>query len=181
MLNLLYRDHRISTDVNLMVKSMANIVEGALILPFMILYYTFRTWMDMTFLGPLCIYVFFIVSSLGTKLFMASVVKAVERLERTEADYRQGHASLIADAESIVFSMSEGNERIRLGHLFKNVLKKQAVLANRESMLEAVSKLFVYLGSILTYLILSFQFFSGAYDDLDSHSRATVISKVCIL
>ena len=81
-------DHRVSTDVLGMVDGEINMMNKGLMLPFLIIYYTYTVWKEMTLLGLLGIYGFFISSALIIKLLMLPVYRVLQEKEGAEAEYR---------------------------------------------------------------------------------------------
>jgi ABC-type uncharacterized transport system fused permease/ATPase subunit len=81
-------DHRVSTDVLEMVDAKINMMNKGLMLPFLIIYYTYTVWKEMTLLGLLGIYGFFLISVVFIRMLMLPVNTVLQKKEEAEAEYR---------------------------------------------------------------------------------------------
>jgi ABC-type uncharacterized transport system fused permease/ATPase subunit len=117
-------DQRLTQDVNKMCNGFSQIVAKLLITPFTIIYYTYQTWNKWVYrvlvidipwhtavtisiyqflilfsrtgyLGPLCVVIFFIISTIFNKFLMSAVVNLVYKQEQREGDFRCGYLILI--------------------------------------------------------------------------------------
>ena len=102
-----FRDQRIAQDVDKMCLSYSQLVATLLLSPFTISYYTYQTWKTYVKLnfshasnfisfysyrvgpvGPICVFLFFLVSSVINKLLMSPVASLVYDQQKLEGDFR---------------------------------------------------------------------------------------------
>lgn len=178
-------DHRVSTDVMGMVDAKVKMMNNGLMLPFLIIFYSYTVWKEMTLLGLFGIYGFFIVSAVFIRLVMAPVSTVLQQKEEAEAEYRYlvscnynriSHSLVLNNGEQIAFGNGEQHEYDQLSHFLNRILNIQKNLSIKQGYLEAATSFFANFGGILTYLILSVSFFAGNYDSLSTLEKASKIS-----
>lgn len=81
-------DHRVSTDVSEMVESKINMMNKGLMIPFLVIYYTYQVWKEMALMGLLSIYGFFLISVIFIRILMVPVSTVLQKKEDAEAEYR---------------------------------------------------------------------------------------------
>jgi ABC-type uncharacterized transport system fused permease/ATPase subunit len=81
-------DHRVSSDVQGMTDAKIDMMNKGLMLPFLIMYYSFEVWKEMSILGLVGIYGFFIVSSIFIRMLMIPVSRVLQEKEEAEGQYR---------------------------------------------------------------------------------------------
>ncbi|KAF9908471.1 ATP-binding cassette sub- D member 4, partial [Lobosporangium transversale] len=170
-------DQRITQDIDKMSESMRKMVEDLIIIPLLIVFYTYQCWMMTGWIGPVCIYGFFLLSTIISRLLINPIVDAVFYKESAEGYFRYLHMRFRQYAESITFSRGEGEAKDSADELLEVLLKTQLDVVYKEVPLKFFS--FVvggydkvlqqgvsYFGSILSYVIIAIPIFWGVYDDL---------------
>ncbi|KAH8029520.1 hypothetical protein HPB51_001245 [Rhipicephalus microplus] len=77
-------DQRITQDVARLCQVLCDIVPTLLISPFTIAYYSYQSFSVAGYIGPLAVFVYFIISTLVSKLLITRVVPRVYELEKQE-------------------------------------------------------------------------------------------------
>ncbi|KHJ78234.1 hypothetical protein OESDEN_22146 [Oesophagostomum dentatum] len=86
---VLSRDQRITQDVEKLCRLLATkIAPSLLIAPFVIAYYTFKTWETAGGFGVSIIYGFFLVGAVLNRILISPVTKWAARVEKAEGDFR---------------------------------------------------------------------------------------------
>ncbi|GAB5587831.1 hypothetical protein Unana1_02731 [Umbelopsis nana] len=165
-------DQRITQDIDRFAEAVRDIVDPLVITPALIVYYTWKCWAVGGYIGPLFIYLYFIIGSVISSYLIKPIVELVFRKESCEGDFR-----LREYAESIAFSRGEKEEQIRAQSSLDKLLHAQRRVINRELPLEAVKQIHSYFGSILSYIIISIPILSGQYDTNDPSKISEIISK----
>ncbi|XP_014665221.1 PREDICTED: ATP-binding cassette sub-family D member 4-like isoform X2 [Priapulus caudatus] len=176
-------DQRITQDVDKLCKQFSQVVPELLISPFTIAYYTYQAWKSTGWLGPVSVFVFFVVSTVVNKLLMSPIVNLVVQQEKNEGNFRFKHMQIRANAESAAFYKADRVEEARTNQKLDLLLDIQARLMNREYLLHFSINFIDYIGSILSYVVLAIPIFAGVYDDLNSADLSALISQtafVCI-
>jgi len=170
-------DQRITQDIDRFAEAVRDIVDPLVITPALIVYYTWKCWAVGGYIGPLFIYLYFIIGSVISSYLIKPIVELVFRKESCEGDFRYLHVRLREYAESIAFSRGEKEEQIRAQSSLDKLLHAQRRVINRELPLEAVKQIHSYFGSILSYIIISIPILSGQYDTNDPSKISEIISK----
>ncbi|XP_077496591.1 lysosomal cobalamin transporter ABCD4-like [Amblyomma americanum] len=170
-------DQRITQDVDRLCQVLSDIVPTLLISPFTIGYYSYQSFTVAGFIGPLAVFIYFIISTIVSKLLITRVVPKVYELEKQEGRFRYKHAQIRANSESVAFLDGEFAELDSTeGHLVELVRAQQSVY-NRQFPLNLGVYFTDYAGSILSFLIIAVPLFTGAYDDISTADLSGVISK----
>ncbi|KAK8766802.1 hypothetical protein V5799_006416 [Amblyomma americanum] len=170
-------DQRITQDVDRLCQVLSDIVPTLLISPFTIGYYSYQSFNVAGFIGPLAVLIYFIISTIVSKLLITRVVPKVYELEKQEGRFRYKHAQIRANSESVAFLDGEFAELDSTeGHLVELVRAQQSVY-NRQFPLNLGVYFTDYAGSILSFLIIAVPLFTGAYDDISTADLSGVISK----
>ncbi|KAI9287373.1 ABC transporter transmembrane region 2-domain-containing protein [Umbelopsis sp. AD052] len=170
-------DQRITQDIDRFAEAARDIVEPLVITPALIVYYTWKCWDVGGYLGPLFIYMYFVVGSVISSYLIKPIVELVFRKESCEGNFRYLHVRLREYAESVAFSRGEKEEQIRADKSLDTLLGAQRKVINRELPLEAVKQIHSYFGSILSYIIISIPILAGKYDTSDPSKISEIISK----
>ncbi|KAK2170693.1 hypothetical protein LSH36_1g17037 [Paralvinella palmiformis] len=170
-------DQRITQDGERLCKSFSEIIAKLLISPFVICFYMYSTWSSTGYLGPVCVVVFFIISTIINKFLMSPVVALVYKQEQLEGDFRFKHMQIRANAESAAFYRCGHLERQKTNHKLEALIQTQNRLQLKEYGLNFSIKLADYMGSILNYIILAFPIFGGVYDHLTPSELSSLISE----
>ncbi|KAF8936882.1 ATP-binding cassette sub- D member 4 [Dissophora ornata] len=171
-------DQRITQDIDKMAESIKKMVEDLIIIPLLIAFYTWQCWQMTGYVGPLCIYGYFILSAIISRLLINPIVDAVFYKESAEGYFRYLHVRFRQYAESITFSRGEGEAKESADQLLDVLLKTQLTVIHKELPLTFLQQSVSYFGSILSYVIISIPIFMGVYDGLPPSDISAVISKV---
>lgn len=170
-------DQRISQDVERMCRTFSEIIADLLISPFAIAYYTYYTWTSTGYIGPVCVVVFFVISTILNKFLMSPVVTLVFKQEKLEGDFRFKHMLVRSNSEAAAFYRCGQLELTKTNERLSSLLNVQQRLNLAQYALEFFINLADYLGSILSYIILAIPIFAGKYDDLTPSQLSSLISK----
>ncbi|KAI8367703.1 ATP-binding cassette sub-family D member 4-like protein [Radiomyces spectabilis] len=170
-------DQRIAQDIERFSDTLRKIVEQLIIMPLLLISYTWQCWKVSGFMGPLFIYAYFILGSVISRRFIKPIVNAVFYKEAQEGYFRFLHVRLRQYAESIAFSHGEKEENIRAKDSLDSLLVLQRSIVNKELPLNLANKSFAYFGSILSYFVIAIPVFAGAFDDKDPGDLSAIISK----
>ncbi|XP_055337801.1 lysosomal cobalamin transporter ABCD4-like [Paramacrobiotus metropolitanus] len=169
-------DQRITQDVNKMCDTLSTIIATVIIAPFRIGYYSYKSFITTTYIGPLSIFGYFIIGTIASKLLMSPVINFVAKQERKEGDFRFKHMQIRANAESLAFYDSGNFEENRLNLRLHTLLAVQLLLTNLRLALNFFLNFYNYFGGILCHLIISIPIFAGYYDYLSAADLAALIS-----
>lgn len=132
-------DQRITQDVDkLCYQLMTNALPQIILQPFIIAYYTYKTYQSMGYIGPLSIYAFFVVSTVLNKFIMGPVVSRVFLQERQEGDFRFNHMQVRTNAESIAFYQAASLEGTKMDTRLKGLVSAQLRVVNSQLPLNSV-------------------------------------------
>ncbi|XP_060585147.1 lysosomal cobalamin transporter ABCD4-like isoform X1 [Ruditapes philippinarum] len=169
-------DQRITQDVDKLCNTLSQICAPLVISPFTIGYYIYKAQEGSGIIGPVGVLIFFIIATVVNKLLMSPVVKYVFIREKMEGNFRFKHMQIRSNSESAAFYRSGSVEKDKCNkHLF-NLINTQHKLIRKEYALHFAVNLFDYLGSIFSYIAISFPIFLGAYDSLSSPDLSALIS-----
>lgn len=107
-------------------------VEELIIIPLLIAFYTWQCWQMTGYIGPLCIYGFFFLSSFVSRLLMNPIVDAIFYKESAEGYFRFLHVRFRQFAESIAFSRGEGEAKESADDSLYNLLGAQLDVIYKE-------------------------------------------------
>ncbi|XP_056022502.1 lysosomal cobalamin transporter ABCD4-like isoform X2 [Ostrea edulis] len=169
-------DQRITQDLDRLCDNFSQIFAPIIIAPFTIAYYLYKSVDSTSYLGPVGVLSFFLVATVINKLLMSPVVQYVFKREKMEGNYRFKHMLLRTNAESAAFYRSGDIEKFYTDRRLHKLLKTQHNLILRQYALNFSVNLFDYLGSILSYILLAFPIFNGAYDGKSPADFSSLIS-----
>ncbi|XGW01940.1 hypothetical protein V3C99_014208 [Haemonchus contortus] len=161
-------DQRLTQDIEKTTQVLAcDLLAPVITAPFIILYYSYLTWISSGWLGPFTIYVYFTFVTLVNRYLIAPLVGLVNETERKEGDFRQRHMEVRSNVESIAFYQSGLIENIMTNQKLKALLKVKRKLVEWRFVLGIVTNMFDYFGGTLSYLIIGIPIFmTHAYDSL---------------
>ncbi|KAK5976852.1 ATP-binding cassette sub-family D member 4, partial [Trichostrongylus colubriformis] len=161
-------DQRMTQDVEKTTQVLAcDLLAPVITAPFIILYYSYLTWMGSGWLGPFTIYVYFTFVTLVNRYLIAPLVGLVNDTEKKEGDLRQRHMEVRTNVESIAFYQSGLIENIMTNQKLKALLKAKRKLVEWRFVLGIVTNMFDYFGGTLSYLIIGIPIFmTHAYDHM---------------
>lgn len=85
---MLRRDQRITQDIDKLTETLRKMTEELNIMPFLIAFYTWQCWRMAGYIGPLCIYGYFLVSCATSRLLINPIVDAIFYKESAEGYFR---------------------------------------------------------------------------------------------
>ncbi|MBZ3876539.1 ATP-binding cassette sub-family D member 4 [Sciurus carolinensis] len=140
-------DQRISQDVERFCRQLSSMASKLIISPFTLAYYTYQCFQSTGWLGPVSIFGYFILGTLVNKSLMGPIVAKLVQQEKLEGDFRFKHMQIRRE------------------------------LMSKELWLYIGINTFDYLGSILSYVVITIPIFSGVYGDLSPTKLSTLVSK----
>ena len=120
-------DQRISSDIQILCSSYANIVLDLILTPVLVIYYGYDAYHRADWIGPTGILAMFLVSLIINRVLMAPVVKATVQHEKYEGYFRFAHAKIRSNSESLAFCGNEAAlfEKNQQYQKLKNVCSAQ--------------------------------------------------------
>ena len=85
-------DQRICQDADKLSTSTATLVKKMIVLPAVIIYYTFFLWWILGWMPPTFCYIYFAFGSVACSFIARKIVAIIYQLELKEGDFRFGHA-----------------------------------------------------------------------------------------
>lgn len=150
-------DQRIAVETDTACTAIGEVLKGALIVPLLLMYYTWYLTSLFGWVAPAVCYLYIILGSLANAYLLQKVVPLVAALERCEGKFRYGHAWLRTNAEAIAFygeDAVEGPESKRLNGLLDEVISsKWRVLCNHLPLYFCKHEL-TYMGAIVNYAVV---------------------------
>uniref|UniRef100_A0AC34GAG8 ABC transmembrane type-1 domain-containing protein n=1 Tax=Panagrolaimus sp. ES5 TaxID=591445 RepID=A0AC34GAG8_9BILA len=129
--NLDNPDQRMTQDVEKCCRLFTSeLLAPILMAPFIICYYTYLTYISSGFLGPITIYIFFIIATVVNKLLLSPTIELVTEQEQKEGDFRLKHVEVRSNTESIAFYQSGLTENVFTNQKLGSLLKTQKKLFN---------------------------------------------------
>ncbi|KAI4802324.1 hypothetical protein KUCAC02_020172 [Chaenocephalus aceratus] len=176
-------DQRISQDAERLCKQMSTMASRLIVSPFTLTYYTYHCFLSTGWIGPVCIFGYFVVGTIANKILMGPIVSTLFEQEKLEGDFRFKHMQIRVNAESAAFYRAGKVEHMRTDRRLQALLETQKSLINKELWLYIGVNTFDYLGGFLSYIIIAIPIFTGLYDGLTPGELSALISKnafVCI-
>ncbi|KAM3728888.1 Lysosomal cobalamin transporter ABCD4 [Dirofilaria immitis] len=171
-------DQRITEDTEKMCNQLAiNILPAILIGPFVIAFYTYKTYISTGSLGIGIIYGYFIIGVIGNKFIISPMIKWNARVEKAEGDFRYKHVSIRDNAESIALYEAEPFEQYECNRIFMLLWWRQFKFMCWKLPNLFWQQFFDYYGGILSYAIQFIPILiTGIYDDLPGQDLGKIIS-----
>ncbi|KAH6922629.1 hypothetical protein HPB50_017359 [Hyalomma asiaticum] len=133
-------DQRITQDVDRLCQVLSDIVPTLLISPFTIAYYSYQSFSVAGYIGPLAVFVYFVISTAVSKLLITRVVPRVYELERQEGRFRYKHAQIRANSDKLV-DLSSGISTVAGNtHRISVLLERMEAINEEESILEKMKQ-----------------------------------------
>ncbi|KAF9141048.1 ATP-binding cassette sub- D member 4 [Mortierella sp. GBA39] len=170
-------DQRITQDIDKLAEALRKMVEDLIISPLSIAFYTWQCWQMTGYIGPLCIYGYFIFSAVTSRLLINPIIDAIFFKESAEGYFRFLHVRLRQFTESITFSRGEGEAKTAADDSLEKLMCSQLNVIYKEVPLKFLQQSVSYFGSILSYVIIAIPIFLGRYDDLPASDLSAIISK----
>uniref|UniRef100_A0A8C5Q020 ATP binding cassette subfamily D member 4 n=1 Tax=Leptobrachium leishanense TaxID=445787 RepID=A0A8C5Q020_9ANUR len=170
-------DQRMTQDVERLCRELGSFASQVLLTPFTLAYYSYQCAMGTGWMGPLCIFGYFVVGSLLNKLLMGPVVPRLVQQEKQEGDFRFKHVQIRVNAEAAAFGRAGSVEHSRTDKRLQTLILTQKELMYQEFWLYIGTNTFDYLGGILSYMIIALPIFTGVYGDMSAAELSELISK----
>ncbi|XP_028351978.1 lysosomal cobalamin transporter ABCD4 isoform X2 [Physeter macrocephalus] len=170
-------DQRISQDVERFCRQLSSMASKLIISPFTLVYYTYQCFQSTGWLGPVSIFGYFLLGTVVNKMLMGPIVAKLVQQEKLEGDFRFKHMQIRVNAEPAAFFRAGHVEHVRTDRRLQRLLQTQRELMSKELWLYIGVNMFDYLGSILSYVVISIPIFSGIYGDLSPTELSTLVSK----
>jgi ABC-type uncharacterized transport system fused permease/ATPase subunit len=174
-------DQRVTEDVIGFTSRVTKAAEIAFMVPPLIAYYSQRTWHNVGIVGLAAIYGHFVVGLLVVGSLMRRLKELNLVREQREANFRAEHRNLVTKHESILLAgpdvlpaLRRQMDRTRFAQVL-SVLKRLIVT---EAVMEGLTGLFSYSGTILVFGLLGWELAFGRWADLqDAGEIAQQISR----
>ncbi|XP_040572164.1 lysosomal cobalamin transporter ABCD4 [Lepeophtheirus salmonis] len=170
-------DQRMTSDVDTFCLVYGEMIARLIISPFTIGFYTWDAYTRSGWIGPIGVFIYFILGCFVNLFLMSPVSQRVFFMEKNEGDFRFKHMFLREKAEEIAFSNSAIIESIKTNKLLKSLIKSQLSVYTWEILLDLWINIFDYVGAIISYLIIAVPVFTGFYDSLDQAKLGNQISQ----
>ncbi|KAJ3160912.1 ATP-binding cassette sub- D member 4 [Geranomyces michiganensis] len=169
-------DQRMTQDVEKFTEELRTLLEDLIIEPGLLVYYTYKNLTLTGWRGVICIYAFFILSTLLLRFLTQPLVPLVYHREKAEGDFRRLVVRLGENAEPIALLRGEEREASLLGHSFAKLLAWQRKIVNREAVLRFGTSFTDYFGTIVCYGMIGISILAGEYDDLPAPELSALIA-----
>ncbi|CAJ0948959.1 unnamed protein product, partial [Mesorhabditis belari] len=171
-------DQRVSQDVEKFCNLLAvKVFPNFLVAPFVVGYYTWRTWHTSGGVGVGVIYGYFLISSIVNLVIIQPLTKWAGKVEKAEGCFRYKHVSVRDNAEGSAFYKADFFELRECNRIFNILLRNQAFFISFRAPVMFSQNFFAYFGGVLTYAIQVIPiFWMHSYDDLDVSKFAEKLS-----
>uniref|UniRef100_A0A0N5AER7 ABC transporter domain-containing protein n=1 Tax=Syphacia muris TaxID=451379 RepID=A0A0N5AER7_9BILA len=171
-------DQRMTQDVERMCNLLAvSVVPNIIIGPFIVAWYTWKTWASAGLRGVGIVYGYFIFGTIVNRFLISPMAKWSARVEKAEGNFRYKHASVRANAESSILYRAEHFELFECNKLFDMLFNRQFRFLCWKFPTLFWQLTFDYYGGVFTYLIQFIPvFLLHSYDDLSPSELGTVLS-----
>uniref|UniRef100_A0A0N4ZIX9 ABC transporter domain-containing protein n=1 Tax=Parastrongyloides trichosuri TaxID=131310 RepID=A0A0N4ZIX9_PARTI len=171
-------DQRITQDVDKMCKSLAQtILPPALICPFVVGYYTYKTYTTAGIYGCGMVYAYFVIGTIVNRLLISPLAKWSNRVEKSEGDFRYKEVSVRDNCEQVALYRGQTFEKNETNKLLDILLKNQFLLCIWRFPNSFWQNFFDYYGGLLSYAIQYIPIFMlHTYKDVDPTKLPEIIS-----
>ncbi|KAK0394547.1 hypothetical protein QR680_000799 [Steinernema hermaphroditum] len=172
-------DQRLTQDIEKMTNLLAiSILPPALIGPFVVAYYTYKTYQTAGGLGIGIIYGYFVLGTVVNKLLIAPLAKWGARVEHYEGDFRYKHVTIRDNAEAVALYQAEEFEKAESNRMFKTLLWKQLGFYTWKFPNRFWQQFFDYYGGMLSTTIQFIPIFMlHSYKDKTGGELSMIISQ----
>ena len=147
--------------------TLQNLIVQLLVFPGVVGYYTYKCAVVMGWLGPICIYSYFIISCIINKFLMNPIAREIFMVEQKEGYFRYIHVMLRSNAESAAFVDAEDTEYEAFQRSITSILASKQIIVIRQLFLSLGVNFCDYLGAIFSYMIIAIPIFSGVFNDTE--------------
>ncbi|PVU87587.1 hypothetical protein BB559_005976 [Furculomyces boomerangus] len=171
-------DQRITQDIDKLSASYMNVFSIIVIYPVVAIYYTVRTWLITGYIGPVSIYVYFIVGVIVSNLLIPMLASKVYYQEKSEGYFRNHHVYTRDNSEEISFYGGEEKVKNEADRSLSSLFKRQKAVAIFTVPIYMAYEFFSYFGASLTYALVGIPLFTGMFDHLTGPGElSSMISK----
>uniref|UniRef100_A0A914CKQ8 ABC transmembrane type-1 domain-containing protein n=1 Tax=Acrobeloides nanus TaxID=290746 RepID=A0A914CKQ8_9BILA len=169
-------DQRLTQDIERMCNQLATtVLPAGLIGPFVVVYYTVKTWKTAGPFGVGVIYLYFIVGTIMNKFLVSPLSKWSARVELNEGNFRYKQVTIRDNSEAIAFYRAEEFEDTMSKKTLYQLLNCQLRLMFWRFPSAFWMQFFDYYGGLLSYAIQYIPIFlMHSYDD--STDLVTIIA-----
>uniref|UniRef100_A0A0K0EFB9 ABC transporter domain-containing protein n=1 Tax=Strongyloides stercoralis TaxID=6248 RepID=A0A0K0EFB9_STRER len=171
-------DQRITQDVDKMCKNLAiTIIPAALICPFVIGYYTYKTYTTAGIYGCGMVYGYFVIGTIVNRFLISPLSKWTSRVEKCEGNFRYKEVSIRDNCEQIALYRGQTFEKEESNKLLDKLLKTQFLLCAWRFPNFFWQNFFDYYGGLLSYGIQYIPIFLlHTYKNVDPQHLPEIIS-----
>jgi ABC-type uncharacterized transport system fused permease/ATPase subunit len=91
-------------EIQLFSTGLAQLLYKTVVCPLMIAYYTVLVWTYVGWKGPVAVYLFFSVGTLGARCLISPIAALVAKQEKLEGDFRVAHVRYASGASAFLNS-----------------------------------------------------------------------------
>ncbi|CEF62878.1 ATP-binding cassette sub-family D member 4 [Strongyloides ratti] len=171
-------DQRITQDVDKMCKDLAlTIIPAVLICPFVIVYYTYKTYTTAGIYGCGMIFAYFIIGTIVNRVLISPLAKWANRVEKCEGNFRYKEVSIRDNCEQIALYRGQNFEKEESNNFLDKLLKTQFLLCIWRFPNYFWQNFFDYYGGLLSYGIQYIPIFLlHTYKNVDPKVLPEIIS-----
>ena len=133
--NLSISDERIAQDVKEWSSCFGKFWDVIAILPILIGYYTYKSFMFIGWEGPVIIFSFFCLGTVINRLILRPIVRLIFQQERLEGNFRFLHVRFRESTESVAMHRGEKVELQCVNQSFASLLENQIRITHWESLM----------------------------------------------
>ncbi|CAD7703507.1 unnamed protein product, partial [Ostreobium quekettii] len=172
-------DQRIAQDLHALCTSLGLIAKKLAAAPFSVVWYSWLTYRaTKSWRVVAATYVSFVVGFVILRFAISSIAALVYTQERLEGDYRAALLRLRIQGMEIAASKGGPTELQYLEQKLQKVLKKQGQVVSRRWLLDLLTKLQDYWGSLLNFTCVAVVVFSGRGADGTPDETAEFVSNI---
>ena len=149
-------DQRICQDAEKLTSLLAKVVSSLLLLPFVILYYTYYLWSKLGWIPPVACFGYFFIGSFLCWTTARTIPILIYNVEKMEGNFRFIHSKYRVYFPSIHLLNGYGFELMIANESFEKIVHTTKELIIQTFYLNLASNLFDYAGSIGKALIFNF-------------------------
>mmetsp|Transcript_83835 Transcript_83835/g.233886 ORF Transcript_83835/g.233886 Transcript_83835/m.233886 type:complete len:787 (-) Transcript_83835:257-2617(-) len=144
-------DQRITQDVDLFTSAFAELVASLVVIPVLVVYYTWYLWTNFNWMLPAFCYLYFALGAIMQGILVKRVVRFVYLQERYEGNFRFDHLWFRTHVEAVAFLRGEALERVRISAAFARAVGNKHEVIRRQLPIGISSNWMNYMGSVMNY------------------------------
>lgn len=169
-------DQRISQDVDNFTQSLRNFMEKLIISPFMISFYVYKSVTVAGWLSVGIIFAYFFAGTIVCRLVAYPLITIIYNKERLEGHYRYQLLRCRHFSEAIALLRGYGTENANINYWLDTLLKVQRKVLLWDFLLKDVTEFIARFGGIVSYIVIAFPVFAGAYKNVPPNELASIIA-----